>query len=76
MKVVTNSSRSTMQLIDIIQRSTATDLDTPVTVHNNDSSQQPTLSANDLDTSELVELLQRSAVEHLTTYRQLETLVL
>ena len=38
----------------------------PVTVHNNDSSRQPTVS--DL---ELVELLQRSAVEHLTTYRQL-----
>jgi len=34
-------------------------------------SQQPTLSATDLNTSELVELLQRSAVEHLTTYRQL-----
>jgi len=39
------------------------------TVH---SSQQPTLSATDLNTSELVELLQRSAVEQLTTYRQLE----
>jgi len=36
-------------------------------------SQQPTLSATDLNTSELVELLQRSAVEHLTTYRQLVT---
>ena len=35
------------------------------------SSQQPTLSAADLNTSELVELLQQSAVEHLTTYRQL-----
>jgi len=35
-------------------------------------SQQPTLSAADLNTSELVELLQRSAVEHMTTYRQLE----
>jgi len=33
------------------------------------SSQQPT---TDLNISELVELLQRSAVEHLTTYRQLE----
>jgi len=31
-----------------------------------------TSSATDLNTSELVELLQRSAVEHLTTYRQLE----
>jgi len=41
-----------------------------ITVH---SSQQPTLSrpTTDLDTSELVELLQQSAVEHLTTYRQL-----
>jgi len=39
-----------------------------ITVH---SSQQPTLSAADLNTSELVELLQRSAIEHLTTYRQL-----
>ena len=29
----------------------------------------------ELNTSELVELLQKSAVEHLTTYRQLETLV-
>jgi len=35
------------------------------------SSQQPTLSATDLNTPELVELLQQSAVEHLTTYRQL-----
>jgi len=34
-------------------------------------SQQPTLSAADLNASELVELLQRSAVEHLTSYRQL-----
>jgi len=40
-----------------------------ITVH---SSQQPTLSATDLNTSELVELLQRSAVEHVTTYRQLQ----
>jgi len=39
------------------------------------SSQQPTLSATDLNTSELVELLQRSAVEHLTTCRQLEARV-
>jgi len=36
------------------------------------SSQQPTLNATDLNTSELVELLQRSAVEHMTTFRQLE----
>jgi len=36
------------------------------------SSQQPTLNAADLNTSELVELLQRSAVEQLTTYRQLK----
>ena len=35
------------------------------------SSEQPTLSATDLNTSELVELLRRSAIEHLTTYRQL-----
>jgi len=56
MKVVANSSRSTMHISAII-------------VHNR---QQPTLSASDLNTSELVELLQRSAVEHLTTYRQLE----
>jgi len=55
MKVVANSSRSTMHISAII-------------VH---SRQQPTLSASDLNTSELVELLQRSAVEHLTTYRQL-----
>jgi len=41
----------------------------PITVHR---SQQPTVIANDLDTSELVQLLQRSAVEHLTTYRHLE----
>jgi len=40
-----------------------------ITLH---SSQQPTLSATDLNTSELVELLQQSAVEHLTTYHQLE----
>ena len=36
------------------------------------SSQQPKLSATDLNTSELVELLQRSAVEQLTTYHQLK----
>ena len=36
------------------------------------SSQQPNRGATDLNTSELGELLQRSAVEHLTTYRQLE----
>ena len=41
-----------------------------ITLH---SSRQPTLNATDLNTSELVELLQRSAVEHLTTYRQLVT---
>jgi len=40
-----------------------------LTVH---SSRQPTLSGTHLNTSELVELLQRSAVEHLTTVRQLE----
>jgi len=40
-----------------------------ITLH---SSQQPTLNATDLNISELVELLQQSAVEHLTTYRQLE----
>jgi len=39
-----------------------------ITLH----SSQPTLSATDLNTSELVELLQRSAVEHLTTCRQLK----
>jgi len=37
------------------------------------SSQQPTFSlTGTLNTSELIELLQRSAVEHLTTYRHLE----
>ena len=30
------------------------------------------VTSGQLDTSEIVELLQRSAVEHLTTYRQLE----
>jgi len=40
----------------------------PIPVH---SSQQPTVRATDLNTSQLVELLQRSAIEHLTTYRQL-----
>jgi len=49
MNVVENSSRSTMQLIEI-----------------------ELSKATDLNTSELVELLQRSAVEHLTTYRQFE----
>jgi len=34
--------------------------------------QKLTVNAAELDTSELVELLQQSAVEHLTTYRQLE----
>ena len=41
-----------------------------LTVH---SSRHPTLSATYLNTSELVELLQRSAVEHVTTVRQLES---
>jgi len=49
MKVVTNSSHSTMQLIEI-----------------------ELSNATQLDKSELVELLQQSAVEHLATYRQLE----
>ena len=39
------------------------------------SSQQSTFSLAELNTSELVELLQRSAVEHLTTFRQLEAQV-
>jgi len=34
--------------------------------------QQETLNAAELNTSELVELLQKSAVEHLTTHRQLQ----
>jgi len=41
----------------------------PITLR---SSQQPTLNVTDLNTSKLVELLQQSAVEHLTTFRQLE----
>jgi len=41
-----------------------------ITVHS--SQQQPALSTTDMNTSELVELLQQSAVEHLTTYRQLQ----
>jgi len=40
-----------------------------ITLH---SREQPTLNATDLNTSELVELLQQSAFEHLATYRQLE----
>jgi len=36
------------------------------------SRQQPAVSAADLNKLELVELLQKSAVKHLTTYRQLE----
>jgi len=40
-----------------------------ITMH---STQQSIFIATDLNTSELVELLQRSAVEHLTTFRQLE----
>jgi len=40
----------------------------PITVRN---CRQETLNAAELNTSELVELLQKSAVEHLTTYRQL-----
>jgi len=39
----------------------------PITVRN---CRQETLNAAELNTSELVELLQKSAVEHLTTYRQ------
>jgi len=34
--------------------------------------QKSRITAGELDTSELVELLQQSAVEHLTTFRQLE----
>ena len=34
--------------------------------------QKSRITASELDTSELVELLQQSAVEHLTTFRQLE----
>ena len=34
--------------------------------------QQQSISTTELNTSELVELLQKSAVQHLTTYRQLE----
>jgi len=41
----------------------------PITVRN---CRQETLNATELNTSELVELLQKSAVEHLTTYRQLQ----
>ena len=41
----------------------------PASVH---SSRQPAVNATDMNTSQLVELLQRSAVEQLTTYRQLE----
>ena len=41
-----------------------------ITAHS--SRQQPALSTTDMNTSELVELLQQSAVEHLTTYRQLQ----
>jgi len=41
----------------------------PITVH---SSQQSTFRTADLNTSELVELLQRSAVEYLTIFRQLQ----
>jgi len=41
----------------------------PITVRN---CRQETLNAAELNTSELVELLQKSAVEHLTTYRQLQ----
>jgi len=41
----------------------------PITVRN---CRQETLNAAELNTSELVDLLQKSAVEHLTTYRQLQ----
>ena len=41
----------------------------PITVRN---CRQETLNAFELNTSELVELLQKSATEHLTTYRQLQ----
>ena len=40
-----------------------------ITVRN---CRQETLNAGELNTSELVELLQKSAVEHLITYRQLQ----
>jgi len=42
----------------------------PITVHS--SSPQTTVMPTDLNTSKLVELLQQSAVEHLTKFRQLE----
>jgi len=41
----------------------------PITVCN---CRQETLNAAELNTSELIELLQKSAVEHLTTHRQLQ----
>jgi len=41
----------------------------PITVRN---CRQETLNAAELNTSELVELLQKSAVEHLATYRQIQ----
>ena len=41
-----------------------------ITVRN---CRQKTIDAAELNTSKLVELLQKSAVEHLTTYRQLQT---
>ena len=40
----------------------------PTTEH----SQKSTINATELDTSELVELLQQSAIEHLKTFRQLQ----
>ena len=42
----------------------------PITVYS--SSPRASVLPTDLNTSDLVELLQQSAVEHLTTYRQLE----
>jgi len=43
-----------------------------VSRHNTGTVQHGTMYPNELNTSDLVDLLQKSAVEHLTTFRQLE----
>jgi len=70
MKVVVNSSRSTVQLIEI-ELSKAY-LHRALRCKDSDRGETESIINNYMDTSKLVDLLQWSAVEHLTTCRELE----
>ena len=70
MKVVVNSSHSTVQLIEI-ELSKAY-LHRALRCKDSDRGETESIINNYMDTSKLVDLLQWSAVEHLTTCRELE----